>query len=167
MHAQQGLTELTSPILPHPMTPTPRGSSAILKDDADLVEAAAAGSRLNEAWGRTNPEVQVAIKARTPAVDCMVARRTLRKGETFERGVDLDRLCLKRVCVWSLLLDAGGGNEGCGPAPEKFWLYSGTLEGRVCDGQVTPTGLYVGLFALITGVNFHQNFEFASAVLLR
>lgn len=57
--------ELTSPILPQPMTPTPRGSSAIRRDDADLVAAAAGPARnpLSDAWGRTNAEALPTIRA--------------------------------------------------------------------------------------------------------
>lgn len=68
MHAKD---ELTSPILPQPITPTPRGSSAILKDDADLRAAPAIGTRFKEAWGTTNAELHVAIKA-TIAADCIM-----------------------------------------------------------------------------------------------
>lgn len=69
--------KLTSPILPQPMTPTPRGSSAILRDDAPALAAvetaAAAGSRLNDACGTRKAELLVAMKASTAPADCIMA----------------------------------------------------------------------------------------------
>lgn len=72
-------TLLTSPIRPHPITPTPRGASAIWRDEACLVaEVVHARGAPNDALGTTNPEAPVAARASRANV-CIIFYPTARK----------------------------------------------------------------------------------------
>lgn len=57
---------------PQPMTPTPRGSSPMVKVEVALVgEVVAARDGLNDARGATKADALVAMRART-ATDCIM-----------------------------------------------------------------------------------------------
>ena len=104
-HIVQNACELTSPILPQPMTPTPRGSSAILRADDDLV--AAAGPARNPAWGSTNPEALPTIKA-AKAARCKPHMVAIAPRDLEPPGHWVELCRRQRWCLVGTCTDTGG-----------------------------------------------------------